>query len=365
MNTPSAGCGEPHPPTLEQLGWTEEHTRAFSHYSRPYVPGRVAYRQKTTWEVLVDGGSVPAGISGALKKLGRFPAVGDFVVLLRQPEAGTSVIVDILPRKTYFTRGAVGREGTDQVIAANIDTVFIVTAAGHDLNARRIERYLAIAHASGARPVIVINKSDLADDPASLVTGMVPVASGIPVIAVSAVTGAGIDRLGPHLPAGTTSVLIGSSGVGKSTLINRLLDAPVQETSHTRGYDGKGRHTTTVRQLFVLKSGALMIDTPGLREVGIGTASAGIADTFPEILALAKGCRFKDCRHGQEPGCAVLEAVRAGKISEPRLEHYRRLTKELAFEQEKAEIGLTRFEKKRWKAIKILARDIRNAKSRF
>jgi len=362
MDTSDSGCGEPHSYTLKQLGWTEEHTKTFKKYSGPYVPGRVACRQKTVWEVLIDGKSVTAGISGALKKLGRFPAVGDFVVLLHQPEAGSDTIVDILPQKSVFTRGTCGREGTDQVIAANIDIVFIVTAAGHDMNARRIERYLAIAHASGAKPVIVINKSDLADDPESLTMEIIPVASGIPVIPVSAVTGDGIERLFPFLTPGTTIVLIGSSGVGKSTLINRLLDRPLQETSHTRDYDGKGRHTTTVRQLFILAGGALMIDNPGLREVGIGTASAGIAETFPDILERAAGCRFSDCRHEQEPGCAVLAAVKNGTLSSFRLENYHRLMRELAFEQEKADIGLVRSERKRWKGITKLAKEINKAR---
>ena len=358
MNRSDSGCGEPHPYTLQQLGWTEEHEKAFSKYSGPYVPGRVACRQKTVWEVFLDGGAASAGISGALRKLGRFPAVGDFVVLHHQPETGSSTIVDILPQKTYFTRGTSGRDGTDQVIAANIDTVFIVTAAGHDLNARRIERYLAIAHASGARPVIMINKSDLAEDPAALTGEIVTVSSGIPVIAISAMSGDGVDRLGQYLVPGTTSALIGSSGVGKSTLINRLLGNPLQETSETRDFDGKGRHTTTVRQLFVLASGALMIDNPGLREVGIGTASAGIADTFPEILLLAKGCKFSDCRHEQEPGCAVQEAVESGTLSASRLENYHRLMRELAFELDKAEIGLVRSERKRWKGIAKLGKEI-------
>ncbi|MDD1683340.1 MAG: ribosome small subunit-dependent GTPase A [Methanoregula sp.] len=365
MNTSDSGCGEQHPCTLKQLGWTEEHAQAFSKYTGPYVPGRVACRQKTVWEVVTDGGSVTAGISGVLKKLGRFPAVGDFIVLLRQPEAGSSTIVDILPRKSVFTRGTSAKEGTDQVIAANIDTVFIVTAAGHDLNARRIERYLAIAHASGARPVIVINKSDLAEDPALLTGEIIPVASGIPVLAVSAIRGDGMTRLEPFLAPGTTIVLIGSSGVGKSALINRLLDRPVQETSATRDFDGKGRHTTTVRQLFILKGGALMIDSPGIREVGIGTASGGIAETFPDILELATGCRFSDCRHRQEPGCAVQEAVRSGTLSPTRLENYHRLAGELAFGQEKAEIGLVRSERKRWKGISKLAKEISKGKGDF
>jgi ribosome biogenesis GTPase len=358
MNSSSTGCGQPHTHTLKQLGWTEEHEQAFKKYAGPYVPGRVACRQKTVWDVFLDGGSVMDGISGALRKLGRFPAVGDFVVLLHQPEAGSSTIVDILPQKSTFTRGTSGREGTDQIIAANIDTVFIVTAAGHDLSARRTERYLALAHASGARPVIVINKSDLAEDPASLAAEIIPVSSGIPVIPISAMSGEGIGRLEEFLTPGTTIVLIGSSGVGKSTLINRLLDRPVQETSHIRDSDGKGRHTTTVRQLFVLNGGALMIDNPGLREVGIGTAATGIADTFPEIRELAEVCRYSDCRHEQEPGCAVQESVRNGTLSAARLENFHRLVRELAFEQDKAAIGLVRSERKRWKGIAKLAKEI-------
>lgn len=358
MNSSWTECIGVRPSTLQQLGWTNEHSEAFANYSGPYVAGRVFCRQKTAWEVFTDSGPVTAGISGALRKLGRFPAVGDFVVLLHQPEAGAITIVAILPQKTIFTRGSSGREGTDQVIAANVDTVFIVTAAGHDLNARRIERYLAIVHASGARPVIVINKSDLTEDPSVLAGEILPVAPGVPVILLSALSGAGMDRLEPFLAPETTIVLIGSSGVGKSTLINRLLDRPEQDTGDIRESDGRGRHTTTVRQLFILKGGALMIDTPGLREVGIGTASSGIRETFPDILELSRGCRFSDCRHGQEPGCAVQEAVWKGTLSASRLDNFHRLVREVAFEQEKAEIGLVRSERKRWKGIAKFAKEI-------
>lgn len=362
MNNHDSGCGDPHFSTLKQLGWTEEHEDAFSKYSGPYVPGRVACRQKTVWEVFIDGGSVMAGISGAQKKLGRFPAVGDFVVLLHQPEAGSSTIVDILPQKSRFTRGASGREGTDQVIAANIDTVFIVTAAGHDLNARRIERYLAIAYASGARPVILINKADLAEDPAALARKIETAAAGVPVVTVSAKSGTGLAQLDPYLTPGTTAILIGSSGVGKSTLINRLLKDHVQDTTMVRDFDGKGRHTTTVRELFLLHGGALIIDSPGIREVGIGTASSGMDETFPEIQELARDCRFSDCRHENEPGCAVLAAVRRGELDPSRLSNYHHLMKELAFGQKKAGLGLVRFEREKMKGIGKMARDIQKTK---
>jgi ribosome biogenesis GTPase len=293
------------------------------------------------------------------------PAVGDFVVLLHQPKAGVSTIVDILPRKTTFTRGVPGKDGMDQVIAANIDTVFIVTAAGRDLSARRLERYLALVHASGARPVIVINKSDLTDTPGALAAGIASATAGVPVVTLSALTRSGLSQLEPHLAPGSTVALIGSSGVGKSTLINALLEETVQDTSEVREYDGKGRHATTVRQLFVLRNGTLVIDNPGLREVGIGTAGTGIRETFRDIEDLERGCRFSDCRHEQEPGCAVRDAVERGILPQERLDNYLRLVKELAFEQEKSEIGLVRFERKRWKAIRVSARGIRDAKSRF
>jgi ribosome biogenesis GTPase len=361
MTPASPGCISPLTYTLKQLGLTDEQCEAFAKYPDSYIPGRVSCRQKTVWDVLTKEGPVTAGISGAIRKLNRFPAVGDFVVLLSRPKAGVATIVDILPRKTMFTRGA-GREGTEQVIAANIDTVFIVTAAGHDLNARRIERYLTIAFASGAKPVVLINKADLSDDPEDLAREILPVSAGVPVLVLSAKSGEGFDRLDPYLTPGTTIALIGSSGVGKSTLANRLLDNPVQETYGIRESDGKGRHTTTVRQLFVTESGAILIDNPGIREVGVGMASEGMADTFPDILDLARGCKFSDCRHEQEPGCTVRDAVTRGELSPSRLENFHRLMRELSFEQEKAEIGLVRSERKRWKAVGKMAKKIQKGK---
>ncbi|WAC04809.1 MAG: ribosome small subunit-dependent GTPase A [Methanoregula sp.] len=364
MKPPGFFCGLSDTYSLEALGWNAELASAFEKYSGRYIPGRIACRQRTHFEVFIEGGSLNAGISGALRRTGRMPAVGDFVALLHQPEAGAETIVDILPRRTTFTRGVPGKDGLDQVIAANIDTVFIVTAAGPDLNARRLERYLALVHASGARPVIIINKADLAGTPEALAEGISKATAGVPVITLSALTHAGLSLLDPYLVSGTTVALIGSSGVGKSTLINALLEQAVQDTKAVREYDGKGRHKTTVRQLFVLPGGALVIDNPGLREVGIGTAGSGIRETFPDIQELASGCRFSDCRHEREPGCAVRQAVGKGILLQERLDNFIRLTKELAFEQEKSEIGLVRSERKRWKAIKIQAREMKNLKGR-
>jgi ribosome biogenesis GTPase len=364
MKNKKNSCITVAPLSLEALGWNEELAEAFSRYAGPYVAGRVACRQKTVFDVFVEGSCIQAGISGALRRFGRIPVVGDFVVVLSRPEAGVFVIVDILPRKTIFSRGVPGKDGADQVIAANIDTVFIVTSAGRDLNARRLERYLALVHASGARPVILINKSDLAGDPASLVGQISQVAGTVPVLYISALMHTGFSQLDQFLVPGKTIALIGSSGVGKSTLINSLLEEAIQETEEVREYDGKGHHKTTVRQMFVLRNGTLVIDNPGLREVGIGTQGSGLYDTFPEIFELAAGCRFSDCTHVHEPGCAVREAVECGNISDKRLQNFLRLSAELAFEKEKADIGLVRIERKRWKKTSEIARNIRDLKGR-
>jgi ribosome biogenesis GTPase len=354
----------PHEPAgispLRELGADDEQEAAFARYSGPYIAGRVASRHRTVFDVLVSGSTHRVGISGALHRLGRIPAVGDFVVLLDQPETGTRMIVDVLPRRTVFSRGAPGEGGEAQVIAANIDTVFIVTATGSDFNLRRLERYLAVAYAAGAAPVILVNKADLADDAEALRAQASAIAGEVPVLAVSALAGDGLAGLAQFLQPGKTVALIGSSGVGKSTLINALIPDALQETGDVRAHDGKGRHTTSVRQLFVLPGGATVIDNPGLREIAIGSAAPGIGETFPDVIELACGCRYPDCRHEGEPGCAVRAAVEEGTLPEARLESYLRLVREAEFQAEKASIGLKRMEKKKWKGIGAEARRFRD-----
>ncbi|NYT06367.1 MAG: ribosome small subunit-dependent GTPase A [Methanomicrobiales archaeon] len=359
MSENTKTSGKPDTALLRTLGWNEEQEAAFSRYAGPYRAGRVISRHRTAFDVLGAGGSLRVGLSGALRRLGRIPAVGDYVVLLDRPESGSCLIVDILPRRSRFFRGAPGEGGEEQVIAANIDTVFIMTAAGGDFNLRRIERYLAIVHAAGARPVILVNKSDLAADPAALTAQVAAIAGETPVVSLSALRGEGLAALGRFLQPAETVAIVGSSGVGKSTLINALMETPVQETKGIREDDDRGRHTTTVRQLFLLPNGAMVIDNPGLREIQLGNAIDGIAETFADIHRLAAGCRYADCRHEHEPGCAVRDAVSEGRLDAKRLESYLRLSRELAFQAEKADIGLKGIEKKRYKGIALAARQLR------
>ena len=340
-------------------GWNEELESAFSAYKGPYIAGRVVSRHKTVCEILILGAVVQAGISGALLRIGKQPVVGDFVVLLDQPELGSRMIVNILPRRTCLSRGAAGDGSGEQLIAANLDTIFIVTSAGKDLNLRRLERYLTVVYSSGASPVILLNKIDLADDPGLLTEKIQSIAGDVPVIPISALSKDGLDALSPYLNPGKTVALIGSSGVGKSTLINAFFDEAVQKTADIRKDDEKGRHTTTVRQMFLLPSGAVVIDNPGIREIQLGDSSDGLEKAFSEIINLARNCRFKDCTHHDEPGCAVLKAVKDGLIPEERLDSYHRLTDELMFQSKKSEIGLKRLEKEKYREIAVTIKKYR------
>ncbi len=291
---------------------------------------RVAAQYKDSYKVIGEAGAVAAKVSGrlrfALHKAADYPAVGDFVLLDRSSdEAGTAIIRQLLTRKSALSRKAAGKMQEEQMVAANLDTVFICMSLNQDFNPRRLERYLGIVWDSGALPVVVLTKSDLCDDPAAKILELSEITCGVEVISSSAMHEDGFTALSKYLGRGKTVAFIGSSGVGKSTLINRLLGPELLATQEIRR-DDKGRHTTTRREMFILPTGGVVIDTPGMREIALD--GADLAKTFSDIDALALQCRFHDCSHGGEPGCAVKLAITEGRLQEGRLENYRKLQKE-------------------------------------
>jgi len=313
---------------LQDLGWDEFFQDAFLPYEQDnLIPARVAARHHGPCELLTELGrlgGVPAGRLGE----DELPAVGDWVAVRPLDGERKAVIEAVLPRRTSFTRKEALARTVAQIVAANVDTVFLVTAFGGDLNPRRLERYLTSAWDSGSIPVIVANKIDLADDAVSELAEVEAVAIGVPVVAVSAGTGEGMEQLEPHLARGKTVALLGSSGVGKSTLVNRLAGREILTTQEIRS-DGRGRHTTTHRELVPLPSGALLIDTPGMRELQLWADEEVLDSTFAEIAELAGECRFSDCSHEHEPGCAVKAAIADGSLPRERFASYRKLQREM------------------------------------
>jgi ribosome biogenesis GTPase len=295
--------------------------------------------------VLAEHGELRAHVAGRLRHeaaLGsELPAVGDWVALRDE------TIHAVLPRRSAFLRKVAFHATEAQVLAANIDTVFVVTGLDGDFSARRLERYLTLAWESGASPAVVLTKADLCDDPLALLLEAEQVAVGVPAHVVSNVTGEGLDELATYLAPARTVALLGSSGVGKSSLLNRLLDDEVQATKEL-AEDGTGRHTTTARQLFRLPGGALLVDTPGLREVQLWSADDGIHEAFADVDELAADCRFNDCAHAREPGCAVQAAIDEGRLPRERLQSYRTLQRELKRLALKQDARLRSEERKKW-----------------
>jgi ribosome biogenesis GTPase len=282
--------------------------------------------------------------------------VGDWVAVTAGDHEDVATIRALVPRRSAFVRRAAGGPTAAQVVAANVDLALIATALPADLNRRRLERYLTLAWESGATPIVVLTKADLVDDIDAAVAEASLVAPGVDIVAVSNVTGDGLDRLTHFLPPSRTAVLLGSSGVGKSTLVNRLLCAERQRTAAV-GDDGRGRHTTTHRELLVLENGALLIDTPGMRELQLWNADSGLGSTFSDVEELATNCRFRDCVHNEEPGCAVREAVARGEVAAVRLEHWHQLRRELAYLERKQDERATAEARGR---IKSLTRGLRS-----
>jgi ribosome biogenesis GTPase len=264
-----------------------------------------------------------------------FPAVGDWVAMKIRASEERAAIHAILPRHSKFTRQAAGFNVAEQVIAANIDTVFLVTALNNDFNIRRMERYLTLAWESGANPVFILNKADICDNIDQMIAEVESVACDVPIHAVSAVTGHGLDHLTQYLRKGETLVLLGSSGAGKSTLVNTWYGQDIQTVNQTRQGDDKGRHTTTYRRLMVLPEGAIVIDTPGLREIQLWGTDDSLNDVFKEIAQYEAGCRFRDCSHDGEPDCMVKQALEEGKIEPSRYESYLKLKRELGLLSDK------------------------------
>jgi ribosome biogenesis GTPase / thiamine phosphate phosphatase len=291
------------------------------------------------------------------------PAVGDWVAIA--DDAERAVIHHVLRRRTTMIRRAADTDATAQMIAANVDVFCLVTSANRDLNPRRIERYLTAVWESGANPVVVLNKVDLVDDVMPLTQAIGSVTLGVPIVEVSALTGVGLNTLREHVGRGATVGFIGSSGVGKSSLINRLVGCDVQHVNDIREDDARGRHTTTRRELVLLPGGGVLIDTPGMRELGLIEDDGGIDAAFADIAEIAQACRFNDCRHESEPGCAVQAALYSGTLDANRLQSYRKLQREIAASERRRDPILTANERRRWKTIHKELRAREKAKSRY
>jgi ribosome biogenesis GTPase len=321
---------------LVQLGWGESFARAFEPWaSRADVePARVAIAFNYIYRVWTAAGELESTVAGRLKhravKRSELPAVGDWVVVRKRADETRGAIVAVLPRRSRFSRKMAGEVTDEQIVAANADVVFLVMALDANFSLRRLERYLVLARESGATPVILLTKPDLSADVPAQVAHVASIAAGAPAHVVSPKLNQGMDVVGAYVTPGQTAVLLGSSGVGKSTIINRLVGEEVQRTREVRDADSKGRHTTSHRELIVLPNGGLIIDTPGMRELQLWDVGGGIRETFDDIDALARRCHFTDCRHRDEPRCAVKAAVADGRLPPHRLESYLRLEDELA-----------------------------------
>jgi ribosome biogenesis GTPase len=340
---------------LKDLGWNlffESHFEPFNQAG--LTPARVVEELKGFYRVRSAQAEYLAETAGKLlyQAVGRedFPAVGDWVTITARPEEGRARIEHVLPRRTKLTRKVAGREMSEQIVATNLDTVFVVSALNREFNLRRIERYLTIVWDSGARPVVVLNKADLCPDAAARGAEVEGIALGTPVLLLSALEKTGLDAVRAYLAAGTTAAFVGSSGVGKSTIINRLADTALR-VKPVRAYDDRGQHTTTSRQMIFLPGEGILIDTPGMRELQLLEHEEGAAQAFEDIGILSQACKFRDCGHRGEPGCAIEAAVRQAELPVARLESYRKLLAELQFQERKMNPEVARQVKEKWKRI--------------
>lgn len=343
-STPSSSEGL----SLHELGWSsffEQQLESFGELSpnASLEPARVVFESREHYRVLNPRGERPARLAGRLRRAEEVPAVGDWALVTSSESSDDLCLVQhLLPRRTCLSRKVAGEVTRQQVVAANLDTVFLVMGLDGDYNLRRLERFVVMAHESGAEPVVVLTKADVAEDPfASRLDAQQVVANG-PVFVVSALEGQGLDPLRRFLEPGRTVAMIGSSGAGKSTLLNSLSGEEVMRTGAVRASDDRGRHTTTHRQLVRLPSGGLLVDNPGVREIQLWADDEALSTAFDDIEGLAEECRFRDCRHLDEPGCRVLQAVEDGSLEAARVDSWHRLEREIQHLETKRDVATAR-----------------------
>ncbi len=342
---------------LSQMGWTSHfQAQLADRGSNEWLPARVIGVSKNAFRVSNGKREWSATAAGRLMNRpgGLYPVTGDWVLM------ADTAISEVLARKNVLSRGAAGARGRqneqarkEQVIAANLDSVFVVCGLDRDFNLRRIERYVTLVYNCGVNPVIVLTKADLHENPAHFIMEVESVALGVPTHLVSARDGSGLAQLETYLSFGQTAAMVGSSGAGKSTLVNRLYGETIQATDSISSSVGKGKHTTTSRDLIVMPQGGMVIDNPGIREIAFWDDGGGIGSTFPEIEQYTLKCRFSDCSHTHEPGCRVLQAAAEGEISRGRLESYRKMKRELAYLSDRKHKSADRVEKERWKEVAL------------
>jgi len=348
--------------TIKAYGWNEQFQQQADALSiEGCIPARIISQDQSAYVCLSNEGTFRTRLTGKLHSQmrgGDRPAVGDWVLIRPFPDQPEGMVHHLFERKGCFSRKSAGNVTREQVIAANIDVAFIVNGLDRDYNLRRMERYLTLVWDSGANPVIVLNKADVCEDISTVLAEVDEIAFGLPVLLMSAEKGDGLNQLDDYLEPGKTAVLIGSSGVGKSTIMNALMGQHVREIGAVRTADQRGRHTTTGRELFMLPNGALVVDTPGMRELQLWADEDALSMTFEEVEGFAEECRFRDCQHESEPGCAVQEALASGQLSEARFESYLKQRKELRYLNSKKDTHARIEEHRRVKQLSKMIRDI-------
>lgn len=353
---------------LTDLGWDAHFTDKFNELNEEnWFPARVAQDNGKSYRLLWQEGELRAEVAGRLRHeataSSQLPAVGDWVAISPRREEGAATIHAVLLRRSAFSRKVPGEHTTEeQIVAANVDIAFLVMGLDRDFNVRRLERYLTLAWDSGATPVIALNKADTCADVGTKIAAVEAVAGGVSVHAISAVQGEGVAALKEYLQPGKTAALLGSSGVGKSTLANCLSGLETQQVGGVRENDGRGRHTTTHRELVVLPNGAVLIDNPGMRELQLWADEEGLKQSFEDVESLAASCRFADCAHGSEPGCAVHQALETGELGTSRLESYLKLQREMNYLAARQEQKVQMVQKERGKQLAKFIRGMKKSR---